>query len=34
MWLGDAKAQTGGTVVGEFNDNTALAYTLKFGYRF
>lgn len=34
MWLGDAKAQTGGTVVGEFKDNSALAYTLKFGYRF
>lgn len=34
MWLGDAKAQTGGQVVGEFKDNTALAYSLKFGYRF
>ena len=34
MWLGDAKAQTAGTVVGDFEDNTALAYALKFGYRF
>jgi long-chain fatty acid transport protein len=39
FWLGDAKAQTGaqfGTsnYVAEFNDNDALAYGLKLGYRF
>lgn len=34
MWLGDAKAQTGGNIVGEFSDNNAMAYALKFGYRF
>jgi long-chain fatty acid transport protein len=34
LWLGDAKAQTGGNVVGDFEDNTALAYGLKIGYRF
>lgn len=34
FWLGDAKAQTGGTVVGEFKDNTALGYGMKIGYRF
>ena len=34
LWLGDAKAQTGGTVVGSFEDNNALAYGMKIGYRF
>lgn len=34
FWLGDAKAQTGGNVVGEFTDNDAIAYGLKFGYKF
>ncbi|WP_104473337.1 MULTISPECIES: OmpP1/FadL family transporter [Acinetobacter] len=34
MWLGDAHAQTGGTIVGEFKDNTAMAYAMKIGYRF
>ena len=34
FWLGDAKAQTGGTVVGEFEDNHAIAYGLKIGYKF
>lgn len=34
LWLGDAKAQTGGTVVGSFEDNSALAYGMKIGYRF
>lgn len=39
FWLGDAKGQTGsqgGTdaYYGEFDDNTALAYGLKLGYRF
>lgn len=39
FWLGDAKAQTGaqfGTSasVAEFNDNDALAYGLKMGYKF
>lgn len=34
LWLGDAQAQTGGTVVGDFEDNTAIAYGMKIGYRF
>ena len=34
FWLGDAKAQTGGNVVGDFSDNEAIAYGLKFGYKF
>jgi long-chain fatty acid transport protein len=39
FWLGDAKAQTGAqagtnTFVADFNDNTAIAYGLKLGYRF
>ena len=34
FWLGDAQAQTGGTVVGNFEDNTALGYGMKIGYRF
>ena len=34
LWLGDADAQTGGNVVGSFEDNSALAYGLKIGYRF
>ena len=34
FWLGDAKAQTGGTVAGDFSDNDAIAYGLKFGYKF
>lgn len=34
LWLGDADAQTGGNVVGSFEDNSALAYGMKIGYRF
>ncbi|WP_139851283.1 outer membrane protein transport protein [Acinetobacter pullicarnis] len=39
FWLGDAKAQTGAQAdgpeyVANFNDNTAIAYGLKLGYRF
>lgn len=34
MWLGDAKAQTGGNIVGSFEDNNAWAYGMKIGYRF
>lgn len=34
LWLGDAKAQTGGNVVGSFEDNNAIAYGMKIGYRF
>lgn len=39
FWLGDAKAQTGAQAdgndyVAEFQDNTALAYGLKIGYKF
>ena len=39
FWLGDAKAQTGaqsGTneYVASFEDNNAIAYGLKLGYRF
>ncbi|WP_179994818.1 OmpP1/FadL family transporter [Acinetobacter sp. YH16053] len=34
FWLGDATARTGTTDVGEFEDNYALGYGLKFGYRF
>ncbi|WP_374294485.1 outer membrane protein transport protein [Acinetobacter sp.] len=39
FWLGDAEAQTGSQFgtddsVAEFEDNTAIAYGLKLGYRF
>ena len=34
FWLGDANAQTGGAVAGSFEDNTALGYGMKIGYRF
>ena len=34
FWLGDAAAQTGGNVAGNFEDNTALGYGIKMGYRF
>lgn len=34
FWLGDAQAQTGGIVKGQFEDNHALGYGLKIGYRF
>ena len=34
FWLGDADAQTGGVVRGEFTDNHALGYSVKIGYRF
>lgn len=34
FWLGDAEAQTGGNVAGSFEDNTALGYGMKIGYRF
>ena len=33
-WLGDADAQTGGAIAGSFEDNTALGYGMKIGYRF
>ena len=29
FWLGDAQAQTGGTIVGDFEDNHAMGYGLK-----
>lgn len=34
FWLGDAQAQTGGAVKADFEDNHALGYGLKIGYRF
>lgn len=34
FWLGDAQAQTGGNVAGDFSDNTAIGYGVKLGYRF
>ena len=34
FWLGDAEAQTGGNVAGSFEDNTAIGYGMKIGYRF
>lgn len=39
FWLGDAKAQTGAQsgsseYIADFNDNTALGYGLKIGYKF
>lgn len=34
FWLGDATARTGTKNVGEFEDNYALGYGLKLGYRF
>lgn len=34
FWLGDATAQTGGNEVGDFEDNHALGYGMKIGYRF
>ena len=35
FWLGDAKAQTGAhSAAGNFEDNDAMAYGLKMGYRF
>ena len=34
FWLGDAQAQTGSTIVGDFEDNHAMGYGLKIGYRF
>ena len=34
FWLGDAEGKSVGTTVGNFDDNTALAYGLKIGYRF
>jgi len=35
LWLGDAEAKvSSGTVVGTFEDNTAIAAGLKLGYRF
>ena len=34
FWLGDATARTGTKNVGEFEDNYALGYGLKIGYRF
>lgn len=34
FWLGDAAAQTGGSIKGLFENNYALGYGLKIGYRF
>ena len=35
FWLGDADAKvSSGTIVGDFQDNNAIAYGLKLGYRF
>jgi len=34
FWLGDAQAQTGGAVKADFEDNHAIGYGLKIGYRF
>ena len=35
FWLGDADAKvSSGTVVGDFQDNNAIAYGLKMGYKF
>lgn len=34
FWLGDAQAQTGGEVKGSFEDNHAIGYGMKIGYRF
>ncbi len=34
FWLGDAQAQTGGNIVGDFEDNNAIAYGMKIGYKF
>lgn len=34
FWLGDADGISAGTNVGEFEDNNAIAYGLKIGYKF
>lgn len=34
FWLGDAQAQTAGNIVSSFEDNTALGYGMKIGYKF
>ncbi|MGE8558019.1 MAG: OmpP1/FadL family transporter [Acinetobacter sp.] len=34
FWLGDAQAQTGGAVKADFEDNHAIGYGMKIGYRF
>lgn len=34
FWLGDATAQTGGHPIGDFEDNHAMGYGMKIGYRF
>ena len=34
FWLGDAKAKRGTDIVGDFEDNHALGYGMKIGYRF
>ena len=34
FWLGDAQAQTGGSVKADFEDNHAIGYGMKIGYRF
>ncbi len=34
FWLGDVTAQTGGNPVGDFEDNHAIGYGMKIGYRF
>ena len=34
MWLGDATAKAGKTVLKDFEDNTAIGYGIKMGYRF
>lgn len=34
FWLGDAQAQTGNAIKGNFTSNEAIGYGLKMGYRF
>lgn len=34
FWLGDAEGQTGGIAKGSFDNNHALGYSVKIGYRF
>ena len=34
FWLGDASAKAGANVLGKFEDNNAIGYGMKIGYRF
>lgn len=34
LWLGDATAKAGANPLGKFEDNTAIGYGMKIGYRF